>query len=55
MILNYIEESPILVSAITGCVSVSAFDSLVGILVGITGFSVGFKICAITAEISKTQ
>ena len=34
--LNFIENFPILGSAITGCVSISAFASLVGIPIGIT-------------------
>ena len=34
--LNYIENFLILPSTITGCVSISAFTSLVGISVGIT-------------------
>ena len=37
-VFNYIEHLLILVSAITGCVSSSAFASLVGIPVGITSF-----------------
>ena len=36
-ILNYIEHFLILASAITGCVSISAFASLHGIPIGITG------------------
>ena len=40
-------------STITGCVSISAFSSLVGILVGITSSATGFKICAITAGIKE--
>ena len=42
-----------LASVITGCVSISAFVSLVCVLVGITSFAVRLKICAITAEIKK--
>ena len=34
-VLNYIEPSLILVSTITGCVSIHAFASLVGIPVGV--------------------
>ena len=37
-VFNYIEHLLILVSAITGCVSSSAFASLVGIPVGLTSF-----------------
>ena len=39
--LNYIALFLILASAITGCVSSSAFASLVGILLGITNPAVG--------------
>ena len=34
-VLNYIGHSLIVISTITGCVSVSAFASLVGIPIGI--------------------
>ena len=51
--LNYIEHFLILASTITGCVSISAFASLVGIPIGITSSAIGLKICAITAEIKK--
>ena len=37
-VLNYIDHLPILISTITGCVSISAFVSLVGIPIGITRF-----------------
>ena len=37
----------------TGCVSISAFASLVGIPIGITSSSIGLKICAITVGIKK--
>ena len=43
----------ILISKVTGCVSVSAFASLVCVPVGISSSAVGWKICAITAEIKK--
>ena len=49
--VNYIEHFLILASTITGCVSISAFASLVPI--GITSSAVGLKICAITAGIKK--
>ena len=48
-VLNYIEESLIIISTITGCVFISAFASLVGILVGITSSAIGVTICVITA------
>ena len=51
--LNYIEQFLILGSAITGCVSISAFASLVGIPVRITNSPIGLKICVITAAIKK--
>ena len=51
--LNYIENFLILASAITECILVSAFSSLIGILIGITSFAIGLKIFAITAEIEK--
>ena len=51
--LNYVEHLVILASTVTGCVSISAFASLVGIPGGITNYAVGFKICAITAGIKK--
>ena len=35
-ILNYIEHLLILASVVIGCVSISAFASLVGILIGTT-------------------
>ena len=43
----------ILISKLAGCVSVSAFASLVCVPVGISSSAVGWKICAITAEIKK--
>ena len=51
--MNYIEQLLILVSAIAGCVSISAFALLVGILKSITSSAVGLKICATTAVIKK--
>ena len=44
--LNYVERLLILVSKITGCVSISALVSLVCVPVGITSSIVGIKICA---------
>ena len=40
--LTYIEHFLILSSTITGCISISAFDSLIGIPIGITSSA---KIC----------
>ena len=47
--LNYLEQLLILVSTVTGCVSVSAFASLVAIPVGIMSSAVVIKFFAITA------
>ena len=47
--LNYIKNFLILVSTITGYISISAFVSLIGIPIGITSSAIGSKICAITA------
>ena len=52
-ILNYIELLLILVSEVTGCVSVSAFASIDGIPIDITSSAVGLNICAITAGVKK--
>ena len=51
--LNYIEHFLILGSTITGCISVSAFASLVGIPIGITSSTIRFKNCTITAVTKK--
>ena len=51
--LNYIEHFLILASTITGCISISAFSSLIGIPIGITSSAVGLKNCAIAAGIKK--
>ena len=51
-VLNY-SFLLILVSTVSGCVSISAFVFLVGIPIGITSSAVGIKICAITAGIKK--
>ena len=39
-----------LASTITGCVSISAFTSLVGILTRITSSTIGLKLSAISVE-----
>ena len=54
-ILNYTEHFLILASAITGCVSISAFASSVVVSIGILSSAVGLKICTITAAIKKYQ
>ena len=52
--INYIEHF-ILVSVVTGCISISAFASLFCIPVGIKIYVIGLKICAITAEMEKYE
>ena len=52
-VLNFIEHLLILVSTVTGCVCISAFASLVDVLVGITSSAVGLEISVITAGIKK--
>ena len=52
-VLNYIEHSLIAISTITGCVSISAFASLVGIPIEIASSTIGLIICFITAGIKK--
>ena len=51
--MNYVENSLIAISTITGCVSVSAFASLVGIPIRIASFAIGLKICVIRAAVKK--
>ena len=51
--LNYVENLLILSSTFTGCVSISAFASLICVPVGTTSFAVGINICTITARIKK--
>ena len=43
------EHFLILAAIVTGCISISAFASLVGIPIGIMSSAIGLKICAITA------
>ena len=51
--MNYIEHLLIVISTLTGCVSISAFASLVGIPLRITSSAVGLKICVTAAGIKK--
>ena len=51
--LNYTEHFFILTFTLTGCISISAFSSLVHIPIGITNSAIGLEICAITARIKK--
>ena len=43
----------ILISKITGCVSIFSFVSLVGITTGIASSEIGLKFCVVTAGIKK--
>ena len=52
-VLNYIDRSLTVIYTITGCVSISAFDSLVGIPTGFASSTTGLKICVIIAAIKK--
>ena len=54
-VLNYIDHLLILMSSITGCVSIPALASLVGILTGITSSAIGLKLFVITAGIKKCK
>ena len=49
--LNYFEHSFVFISSVSGCVSASAFASLVAVPVDIPSSAVRLKICAITAGI----
>ena len=51
--LKFIENFLILASAVTGCLSISACASLVGIPIGITSSAVELKFSAIAAAIKK--
>ena len=51
--LNYTGHFLILVSTVTGCLSISVFASLIGIPIGITSSAIGLKIRPITAGIKK--
>ena len=52
-VLIYIEYILVLISAVTRCVFIADFASLVGISVGIASSAIGLKICGITAIIKK--
>ena len=51
--LNYVEHLLILVSTVTGCVSIFQLHHKFVFLLVITSSAVGIKICAITAGITK--
>ena len=51
--LNYFKHCLVFVSAGSGCVSISAFASLVDVFVGIVNSAVGLKFRVITAGSKK--
>ena len=51
--LIYFQQFFILASTITGCISISAFVSLLDIPIGITSSGVGLKICVSAVVIKK--
>ena len=53
--MNCFEHVLVFVSAVIGCLSISAFASLVGVTVGIASYAVGLQIWAITAAIKKCK
>ena len=53
VVLNYIEDLLILISTVSGCVSICNFAPLVGFPIGIPNSAIGLKICVIPAEIKR--
>lgn len=53
MALNYFEHFLVFVSAISGCVSVSAFAPLAGLPVGIASSAVRLKNCELTGGMKE--
>ena len=53
-VLNYIDHLLIVTSTITGCISISAFASIVGLPIGIASSAIALKNCVITAGIRST-
>ena len=51
--LNYVEHFLTLIFAVTVCISISAFPSLIDISKGIMSYKIGLNICAIIARIKK--
>ena len=52
-LLSYFEHFLVFISAVSGCVSISACASFVGLPVGIASSAVGLKVGALTAGIKK--
>ena len=53
--INYIKHFLVLASKITGCISIYAFASLLGIPIGITSSEIRLKVCAKAAGIKKNK
>ena len=53
MTLNYVKHFLTVAIAVTGCISIFAFVSLVDIPTGIMSSTIGLNICAITARIKE--
>ena len=53
--LNYLKSLLHLSSTVTGCVSISAFASLVCVPVGIASSAISIKTCTITAGIKTSK
>ena len=51
--LNYFEDFFVVICAVSGCVSISAFASLAGVPVAIVSSAVGLRIYAISVGINK--
>ena len=51
--MSNFDHSLTVISTITGCISISSFASLVGILIEIGSSTIGLTICVITAGIKK--
>ena len=53
--VNYIKHFLILITAVTGCISISAFVSLLGIPIEISTSAIRLKICAINVGIKNDK
>ena len=53
--MNYIDQSLVVIYTVAGCVSISAFASLVRIPIGIAISTTRLNICAITAGIKNFE
>ena len=53
--MSYIDYSLIAISTITGCVSISALASLIGVPIGVTNSAISLKICAITTGMKNCK